>query len=491
MKRLMGIIVLWAVPSMASGLEFKQLDLNAGGAIQTVRVVDLNGDGSKDLVVSVSQMDATSKRRKLAVFFARDQGLFPETPTVSMTVPEETCLFDMADMEGDGRQEILLVDRLKTVSHTPSPDGFGKSVPILDQGCELFFPDEEGLPYYDLVRNWRGDETAELLLPGYGQMTLFEKGKEGYRRAESLPVGMKSRMRGVQTGYEGSAAYSFQASIKIPVLALSDFDGDADPDLYVMTGEEVSVFLQTEGRFEKKAAYHHVYKMRTPEEMKYRNMGVGAQVKDIDRDGYGDLILTKFGGSLTNYVSRVWVYKGEENGLAAEPIFDLSTKGFSGSLVLSDADGDGHLDLVLPSVNVHIFTIIKLLLTKRLTVKYKLYAFDETKCFEDAPGFSLQTTYVLEDSKYNRIYGFAPQFGHDFDGDGRPDVLSSAGTDELGIFPGEKGTSFSGEPATTLSVPATPFLTVLDLNGDKRSDLLLWYAEPEKEGQIRIYLNGL
>ena len=64
------------------------------------------------------------------------------------------------------------------------------------------------------------------------------------------------------------------------------------------------------------------------------------------------------------------------------------------------------------------------------------------------------------------------------------------GTDKLGIFPGQQGGSFSEEPAATISAPATPFLTVLDVNGDRRSDLLLWYSDPEREGHIRVYLNG-
>ncbi len=491
MKRILLVFLWFVVPSMAMGLTYEPVNLDAGGTLKMVETVDVDGDGSLDIVAAIRKNNGSTVQREIAIFFANKSGMYPESPSTSLIVPESACAFDFSDIDNNGTQEIILIFRTKVVSYSPTCKGFGKASLILAQGCDIFFPDEKQLLYLDLVRNWRGDEAVELMLLNYGKLEIFEKTDKGFAQAETLQVSMQGKLlMAAESGDKEIDRYRLGFSLNIPTLDLADYNADGDLDLYITMENVVNVFVQSDGRFKEKKIFHHKYNfLNRKEETDF--LLIIAQVKDIDGDQYGDLIIHMTGGKITNFLTQIRIYKGSKNGLSKTPDYEMDRNRLTSHLIFSDADGDGHLDLITPSINFNIMAIVKLLLTQKVYPEYQLFLFNESEIFHEKPDNQFKTTLIIDEFKFPTpiVHGFMPQFGHDFNQDGKPDLLAEMGTKKMGIFPGNGSGKFARQPLATITAPATYLIQIFDADKDNNiSDLLLWYVQPDEEGKILLFL---
>jgi len=147
------------------------------------------------------------------------------------------------------------------------------------------------------------------------------------------------------------------------------------------------------------------------------------------------------------------------------------------------------LDLISPSVEISIMAIIKFFTTKRVKMAYHVYRFGSPAMYPSKPTFSTDILFGLDVSRNFAIVGTAPIFGHDFNADGRPDLLMGMGAEKMGVFLNESAVSFASKPVAQIGGVGNNRLAVKDIQGDGRADVILWYTSPEREGEIRVFLN--
>ncbi len=490
MKKGIMVFILLLIPSMAIGLSFEPMTLDTGGKNKVVIAEDIDGDGNKDLIAHMVDLSSVEPQKKMVIFFADKNAKFKEHPTISINLPDDVCIFDIADIKGDGRIEIVLFYRTKVVTYSPTRQGFGKPTTIIHQGGNIFFPDPEQILYVDLARNWRGDDAIEIMLINFKALTIYERDNLSFKKAETLSIPMDSEnLISAESGDEEIDVRRFSSSIKFPCLDIADYDADGDLDLYTIMGNVVTVFRQSDNRFEKKHIFNHTYKIQAPEEKKYF-MTVMAQTKDIDVDGYGDLIIHKSGGSFSNYTSYVHIFKGKKEGLPKQADFKKKDTRLIPLITFPDADGDGRLDLVTPSVNFNLMFVVKVLMSKRTYPEYLLYLYNEEKIYPEKPKLNVKATLIIDEFTFPApvVHGFTVMYGHDFTGDKRPDLLACISPEELGVFPSNGKAMFSKKPIAVIEAPSTYLIEVVDFNGDGHNDIFLWYMQVEEQSHIRIYM---
>ncbi|MBZ0274301.1 VCBS repeat-containing protein [bacterium] len=474
MKRIVAIALAWIFA--ANALADEALPMRVDGPLSAVVAEDLDGDGRAEIVAAYARVGDEGTSRKLRVF-ANGAG------EVTLDVPGWAAAFDIANL-GDGAA-ILFIGRGRVDAVRVEGGAAGESSRVATVGAPILVPDEERLPRLSLARNWRGGPETELLSIGLDRVVVLEKNGKGLAPAESLPLAVTGSMHGPSNDDEAAGALA-NVTIDVPYPALFDYDGDGATDLYVIAGTTLTVFRQEAGKFATKAAFRRDYEVRTTAERREGNVSAQAVVRDLDGDGRGDVIVNKFGGGLTNYRSQTRIFRGGAGGLPTTPTYESAGKGFSGGFEFPDADGDGCRDLVMPSVEVSVMTVVKMLTTSKVGIDYQLFYCGGPSLYALEPGEVRATTFRLDVMSRAGLLGTPPVYGHDFTGDGEPDALISPALGRLEVRE-RKGDAFAPEAAATFNAPPTGNVIVKNVRGNEKPDVILWYVDPEHEGEIRVF----
>jgi hypothetical protein len=206
---------------------------------------------------------------------------------------------------------------------------------------------------------------------------------------------------------------------------------------------------------------------------------------DLNKDGRLDLVFSKAssGDNDLNAKTRILVYYGRdgEPGAVAfrqEPDQVYALEGFTLPILL-DMDGDGAMDLVLVNVEFTFWTAVKALIARSVSADAAYYRMRQREQYPKQPDD--QGTFSVKFSLGRFSHQPISAFG-DFNGDGLPDLLLSTGSDTLGVHWGRKNAFWKSSPDATVKdfFPIAPSrVSVADLDGDGRDDLLITYVRDD------------
>ncbi|MEA3366270.1 MAG: VCBS repeat-containing protein, partial [Candidatus Hydrogenedentes bacterium] len=205
-----------------------------------------------------------------------------------------------------------------------------------------------------------------------------------------------------------------------------------------------------------------------------------AQMKDIDGNGFPDLVVTQTkGGVNMSVVTHIYIASAPFT-YPDEPSAIFSVKGAVASPFLIDVDGDDKLDILFIKVPFGIKTFINLFLRKKVSVEVDVFLFNGYT-YNAKPEFSTNVTIDAPEEREHPAHTMA-----DFNGDGRIDVLFGSGTDEVVIHTGETRRFISHKPWVTL--PFTPFgeARSYDLNANDAKDIVIFHPGGKNATKIEV-----
>ena len=286
------------------------------------------------------------------------------------------------------------------------------------------------------------------------------------------------------SGRGGSSGrpYAFRVTTIVPNIDFVDQTGDGEIDLVTHYEDRVAVhpFSKADDRFSADPLVRHWFKVRNRAELESRDQRVSALVQDLDGDGVADCVVSKIGGGITTLRTELRLFRGRSGGgfePSAAQVFE--DRGFASLARFIDVDGDGKVEMVHPHAEVSIMGMTRAMLSSSIGIEVRIRTPDrKAGFFSREPKQTLDISIGLDLSSGAALRGSAPLFGHDFDGDGRRDVIVPDGADKMVMHPGRKDRRrgwFNEDVRRSLEAPGSNATLVVPTAADGPPEILVYY----------------
>ncbi len=496
---LAALLILLSSVGVAAGDEvhFRLSTLSVPDDLKALVTEDLNEDGLEDLLVVHTKGLEPDETRWLSVFWQSREGGFSTAPDRSWELDPEATLVDVGDIAGDRRPEICYLAPTELRYYAPAESGFeAEPRTLFELEGMLRFPAESEAPLVDFVRDWNADGIDDIAVFTFEGLDLYV-GDEArrYGPPDRLRIALDTDIS--QRPTPGMPAEQrvggVRARYTFPDLHLADFNADGRGDLVATLEDRVTAYLQdASGHFAHAPDADRRFDVRTQQEKVEDVAEVATLARDLNGDGFADAVITKqvFKGlsSVRGVLSIFW---GRAAGYGPDADQKIISEGTASvGTVISDVNGDGRLDLILPSLEINLKTIIRLLLTRNLPVSFNIFLLQEDGRYPERPNFTKEVKFKIDfsgdqDTQTMDLEG-------DFNGDGRKDFVFATDEDEISIYLGvdDDDRLFSKKPVAKVEAEAYGELFTPDLNGDGLSDMYIYYpVSKERKGRITVLMN--
>ncbi|MFG0316640.1 MAG: FG-GAP repeat domain-containing protein [Planctomycetota bacterium JB042] len=437
--------------------EAETVRLPVEGRATAVRFADVDGDGDRDALVSTSRADGGAFARGVALFLRTARGgRFEAAPSARLDVGGDALFVDAADLDGDGREELLVLDVAGLSRHRYRDGRFAEGERVVD--VPSFFRATAGpeLPFVDLAKDLDGDRRDDLLIPGRDGYVFLRATDDGLDGPHALVSESSHRL-------SSGPNEAFRVKSRLARPTPVDWDGRGGGDLMLaFEGQLVRVAL---GRSGPPAAPEVLLDLTSLEDGgKAGEDGLvthDGRLRDIDGDGRCDLLFARRvarPGLVNAATTRNVLFLADDlaRGRVPKPRQVIRTDGLTSPPRLFDLDGDGALELVVTTVRTDVLSKLRESMLSAARVTFDVFRFEpERRRFSDAPVFSTTLAVPADALLEVGAYGWVT-FKADYDGDGRPDLATyHAGEGRLRVRKGEEERGFFS--STPISYADEPF----------------------------------
>ena len=359
--------------------------VTGGGTYWDAAKGDFNGDGNQDLVTIVQTDNSGTYGYALSILLGNGDGTF-QSPKLT-TITDNCAVFAVGDVNGDKKDDILLIHVAGQCSNTSSSfdvftsngdgtltKGINYAIspnPVMGGG--LYINTNSGhldLVAVDLPENSSGTPTGPSDV-----VTVLGNG-DGTFSASPASVTLSGQVRGpvvadlngdgivdvagidfnsnevtvylAKSGsaYAGGVAYNTSDGVWDACnLTVGDLNGDGYPEIVTPNcyDENVTIFMNNKDGSYQLGAYYNVAVGGSGSAAAADYLSPAAvAIADVNGDGKPDLIVTN------DESADVTILNGNGNGTVNVPTVGYATGGYpQTAAVVADFNGDGHPDLVL------------------------------------------------------------------------------------------------------------------------------------------------
>jgi hypothetical protein len=457
--------------------------LTLPGEVLHLAVEDMDGDGLKDIVaVCLYTAKGKAPARCLSVFYQRKGTGFQPYPDESWMLDAEASVFDVGDVQRSGKKAIVYMRHDGLYAYLQNNHAY-KSRPVLLAKADSVFDhaDPLDLPRWPLVLEYGGKDAGFLMVPGVTRLFIRQAGP-GYKPAGVVPLSTR-------TTFMEDVMDPARLTVmnKVPSVSAVPLNSPSSEDLFITWEDNADVYPRKgEGFSESPNVRFRPGLM----ELK-RGLLDNAVVEPIDLRGDGtyDLVVTKMTGGLAQAKSLVFIYQRNPGAsFPAKPTQTIVTEGVIGPEFL-DMNGDGKLDMILPTVKMGINNIINMVTSKTVNMTMGIYLQGRDGRFPDRPDKEKQVSFKLDIANIGKNPKPVMVFGKFSKGPGYG-LAVAAKEDRVTLYMPDRYSYLSDNPGLNLGVPAPTELQAIDLNGDGIDDLVMSYKRNKNEAKtINIFLS--
>jgi hypothetical protein len=336
------LLLLVPASLSASGLFKKVKTYNSGGYFpRSVAVADVNGDGKPDLIVA-NWCDAQScyVGGAVGVMLGNGDGTFQPAKSFGSGAMGAVSVA-VADVNGDGKPDILVANACNIDPKLCLPDGVGVLLGNGDgtfQTARMYVLDVgEGGASSIAVADVNRDGKPDLLVAG-----TSGNGCPGFAGVVWVALGNGDGSFQTAKTYSSGGCGTNQ-------IAVADVNGDGKPDLLVANGCAIDNCLDSglgdvllgngDGTFQAAVGYHS------------GQGAVSIALADVNGDGKGDLLVANRGCYLCGGSVAVMLGNGDGTFQAAQT---YNSGGFLAfAMAVQDVNKDGKPDLIVANCGLN------------------------------------------------------------------------------------------------------------------------------------------
>ena len=465
--------------------------LDVPGKITSILARDADGDGLQELWISYH----ATGQRFLACFKGGEA--YSRSPDRVVPLDSQAILFSVGDYDPAPGLELVLISRSSGVLYPLDAAERAKGIKKLFS-TELFF----SMPGRLQAPSWfsrskldiDGDGIDDFVVPEKRQLRILfgSRGAAGegpppeasWRKEAVLPVSYylltDSQEEQIQHAVEDfleedkTPAPYLEATGAFPFPAVVDFDGDGLLDVVVkQSGRRLEVFRQApRGEF---ATQPHL-SVAIP----WVNDATSLDLVDLNGDRKLDVVTSRLLLKDLATEARVFIQDPAATGSGfTEPRQAIRVQGFFRHPGISDADGDGRLDLLISTYRLDLLEQLKKSAVEEIEMTHEVFRGTTDTPFERRPSY--QERFVL---KVREIEGQAEQTpflhaGRDLTGDGRPDILFIDGGRSLRLFRALEGKTirYEEDRAFEERIEVPLGAEIIDLDGRGGAEVVLRYEQ--------------
>lgn len=457
--------------------------LTLPGELLQLAIEDLNGDGLKD-IVAVCLYTAKGKApvRCFSVFYQRKGTGFQTVPDESWVLDPEASVFDVGDVQRSGKKAIIYMRHDGLYAYLQNNHAYVYRPVRLVKAQGVFdHADPLDLPRWPLVLKDNGRDAGFLLVPGVTRL-FIRQAAPGYRPAGVVPLFTR-------TTFMEDVMDPARLTVlnKVPSVSAVPLSPHSSLDLFVTWEDNADVFPRKGEGFSESPNIRFRPGLM---EMK-RGLLDNAVTQPIDLRGDGtyDLVVTKMTGGLAQAKSLVFIYQRSPGAsFPAKPTQTIVTEGVIGPKFL-DMNGDGRLDMILPTVKMGINNIINMVTSKTVNMTMGIYLQRRDGRFPDRPDKEKQVSFKLDIANIGKNPKPVMAFGKFSKGPGYG-LAVAAKEDRVTLYMPDRYSYLSDNASLDFKVPAPTELQAVDLNGDGIDDLVMSYKRNKSESKaINIFLS--
>lgn len=462
--------------SCAAQEAYEAIPFTFEGEIAACLHGDIDHDGDQDL--AVIQRSAAAPEPRCILNFIRQvaPGRFDYPGRQTFLLPNTGALYDLADVSGGSELELveLRVDgvyqyALRGVAFLSEPSR------LIEFKEPATFPRELESRAHDFAWALIPDAKECLAVPYASTIDLWVADDSGrFAIGSTLPCGVISGGAGMR--------YDLPRPHEGPTPAtLELFLRSGDRWYGLRRSGPQSLDFQQRVVFEDHEATAQIFSLGDV-------FKSGSRVRDLNHDGTIDVVRWRNVGGVSRPACVIEVCFGPFNQLLpASPHAEINIEGVVGYPEFADLNGDRRKDLVVCAVEVGTLAMAKSFVIKKVSPYLLAYRQRPDNSFSIAPDARLKFDHRLDLDRPDPAPRPLIWVIGDTNGNGCDEIGIQNGSDRLQIHrPADR--DLLPEDFDRVACPNASSIEVLDLNGDARSDLILWHDAASKEQSLTLLL---
>jgi len=466
---LIGLLIMAMAPARAADQDqFELFTLEVEGDIYNYLTADFDGDSLTDIAVVYSPLD-DFETRYIGLYLQKGKTGFRTVADYLVPLPQSAAQMDVADIDGDGKAEIYLIEaeRVSVLRFTPNV-GLSSPERVIRHRSIFSIPFFNGIIVEPFIFDINQQTGPQIMIPNAKGYAVFEKDeKNSYvllNQIEAPVVGRNSQKSIKRFRRRNNIKFS----VSLADIYIADGNGDGANDIYLLWDRKVCCFFQDQsGNFASSpdvdvdfyAVNHRGY--------------LESVLADCNGDGKLDAVVSNTAGGITNTETTIKIFiTGSDGRIGSIPAKEISLSDSHCNLMIGDFDRDGSSDMALPAVELGALAATKMFLMKKADLHLLIYPLDNGLP-DDEPTRRLKYEFRFDFDDPQPTVEVFLEWSADYNGDNKNDLVFSDGKGKLQLYWGVEDDYLSKKPDLEISVDHPRDIHPFHLNDGTRYDIIV------------------